>query len=163
MFKIFKKTTVRQHLEIDDSLISEAKKPKEVIYSDYKNYREKSVEWLKEHLKVIDEVVNNKKLGSKQQGSFILEGKKVYKTDVTKELFNKMIDNYTAYYFALKRYILVRKELEQIDKVKNEEFLIAGRAKEFNTEATNLEQELNKCLSNISKIKNRIKQEVYAY
>ncbi|MDD3178373.1 MAG: hypothetical protein PHR26_02545 [Candidatus ainarchaeum sp.] len=163
MFKIFKKTTVRQHLEIDDSLISEAKKPKKEVFSDYKNYRDKSIDWLKEHLKVIDEVVNNKKLGSKQQGNFILDGKKIYKSDITRDLFNKMFDNYTTYYFALKRYINVRKELEQIEKIKNEEFLVAGRAKEYNTEATNIEQELNKCLSNIFKLKQKIKEEVYSY
>lgn len=162
MFKIFKKTVVNEQIEIDDELISASKKPKSRVYIDYKNYRDKSVSWLEDHLKVIDDVVNNKKLGTKQQGSFILDSRKVYKTDVTRALFNQMFDNYTAYFYALKRYIIVRKELELIEKMKDDEFLVAGRAKEFNDEATKLESNLNIYLDNILKAKKRIKEEVYS-
>jgi hypothetical protein len=162
MFKLFKKKEIiDEKLEIDDNLILESKKPKGRQFIDYKNYRDKSVEWLEKHLKIIDSVVNGKKLGTKQQGSFILEGKKIFKTDVTRKLFNEMFDNYVAYYYALKRYIVIRKELDVLDKVKQEDYLVAGRAKEFNNEATKIEKKLNIYLDNIIKSKYKIKDEVF--
>ncbi len=162
MFKIFKRTTVNDRFEIEDNLIKQSKRPKGRQYVDYKNYREKSIEWLEAHIKVINEVVNNKKLGTKQQGTFILEGKKIYKTDSTRKLFNEMFDNYTAYYYALRRYMVVRKELELIEKLKDEEYLVAGRAKEFNAEATKIETGLNIYLDDILKAKQKIKDEVFS-
>jgi len=162
MFKIFKRNDVSHNkLEIDESLINAARKPKANVFIDYKNYRDKPIDWLIQHLKVINDVVNNKKLGTKQQSNFILDGKKFYKNDVTKILFNNLFDSYTSYYFALKKYISVRRELEEIEKLRDEEYLIAGKAKECNTEATNLEKNLNIYLDSILKTKAKIKEEIF--
>jgi hypothetical protein len=72
-----------------------------------------------------------------------------------------MFDSYTAYYFSLKRYIIVRRELEQIEKIREEEYLIAGKAKEFNLEATRLEKNMNVHLDNILQTKAKIKREIF--
>ncbi|MCK9292727.1 MAG: hypothetical protein WCY27_02145 [archaeon] len=162
MFKIFKRSTSSDSkFEIDESVIKESQKPKDRPFLDYKNYRDKPIDWLIQHLKVINEVVNNKKLGTKQQSNFILDGKKIYKNEITKVLFNEMFDSYTAYYFSLKRYIIVRRELEQIEKIREEEYLIAGKAKEFNLEATRLEKNMNVHLDNILQTKAKIKREIF--
>jgi hypothetical protein len=63
---------------------------------------------------------------------------------------------------TLKRYITVRKELEVIEKQKDEEYLIAGRAKEFNLEASRLETSLNVYLNNINIIKDKIRRYLFS-
>lgn len=161
MFKLFKKTKVTETIEIDESLISEIKKPK-VKVMENKNYREKSIDWLEQHHVVVSEVASGKKIGTRQQGKFLFEGRQIYKDDVTRKLFNDLLDNYSYYSMTLKRYIVVRKELEIIDKQKDEEYLIAGRAKEFNLEASRLENSLNVYLNNIYTIKEDIREYLYS-
>lgn len=161
MFKIFKKKVI-ESIEIDEQLISDIKKPKEKAITDFKNYRGKSLDWLENHLAVVYDVVSGKKIGSKQKGKFIFEGRQIYKDDVTRKLFSDMMDNYSYYHMTLKRYINVRKELDIIEKQKEEEFLIAGRLKEFNLEASRLETSLNVYLNNINLIKNKIKEYLYS-
>ncbi len=161
MFKLFKRRVV-ESIEIDEQLISDIKKPREKVITDFKNYRSKSIDWLEQHLMLIAEVVSGKKIGAKQQGKFIFEGRQIYKDDVTRKLFSDMMDNYSYYHMTLKRYITVRKELEVIEKQKDEEYLIAGRAKEFNLEASRLENSLNVYLNNINIIKGKIKEYLYS-
>jgi len=111
---------------------------------------------------VVSEVAAGKKIGTRQQGKFLFDGKQIYKDDVTRKLFNDLLDNYSYYSMTLKRYIVVRKELEIIDKQKEEEYLIAGRAKEFNLEASRLENALNVYLNNINLIKKEIRDYLYS-
>ena len=161
MFKLFKKTRVIETVEIDESLISESKRPR-VENIEQKNYRSKSIDWLEQHYLVVSEVASGKKTGSKQQGKFTFEGRQIYKDDVTRKLYSDFLDNYTYYAMTIKRYISVRKELEIIEKQKDEEYLIAGRAKEFNLEASRLETALNVYLSNINIIKDKIKRYIFS-
>ncbi|NCP72335.1 hypothetical protein GW835_03025 [archaeon] len=161
MFKLFKKTRVTEVVEIDESTISEIKRPK-VVQVEQKNYRVKSIDWLEQHYIVVSEVASGKKTGARQQGKFTFEGRQIYKDDVTRKLYSDLLDNYSYYAMTVKRYIVVRKELEIIDKQKDEEYLIAGRAKEFNLEASRLENALNVYLTNINVIKNKIKDYLYS-
>jgi hypothetical protein len=161
MFKLFKKTRVVEEIEIDESLISEVKKPK-VNQIEQKNYRNKSIDWLEQHHAVVLDVVSGKKIGTRQQGKFLFEGRQIYKDNTTRKLFNDLVDNYSYYSMTLKRYIAVRKELEIIEKQKNEEYLIAGRAKEFSLEAARLESALNVYLNNINLIKEEIREHLYS-
>ncbi len=161
MFKLFKKTRVVESIEIDESLISEIKKPKESLI-EHKSYRDKSINWLEQHHLVVLEVLNGRKVGTRQQGKFLFEGRQIYKDNTTRKLFNDLMDNYSYYSMTLKRYIAVRKELEIIEKQKNEEYLIAGRAKEFSIEAARLESALNVYLNNINLIKEEIREYVYS-
>jgi len=161
MFKLFKKTRVVETVEIDESIISESKRPK-IEQAEQKNYRAKSIDWLEQHYLVVSEVASGKKTGSKQQGKFNFEGRQIYKDDVTRKLYSDFLDNYTYYALTVKRYITVRKELELIERQKDEEYLIAGRAKEFNLEASRLETALNIYLGNINIIKDKIKSYIFS-
>jgi hypothetical protein len=160
MFKFFKKTRVTESIEIDESLISEIKKSP-IKRMPQKDYRSRSIDWLEQHYLVVSEVASGKKTGTRQQGKFLFEGRQIYKDDVTRKLYSDLLDNYSYYSMTLKRYIAVRKELEIIEKQKNEEYLIAGRAKEFNLEAIRIENSLNVYLNNIFAIKEKIKEHLY--
>ncbi len=161
MFKLFKRTKVTEVVEIDESVISELKRPK-VNQIEQKNYRSKSIDWLEQHYVVITDIFSGKNSSTRQQGKFMFEGKQIYKDDVTRKLYSDMIDNYSYYSMTLKRYIAVRKELEVIEKQKDEEYLIAGRAKEFNLEASRLETSLNVYLNNINIIKDKIRRYLFS-
>lgn len=159
MFKLFKKR-VTEIVEIDESTISELKRPK-TNQIEQKNYRSRSIDWLEQHYMMVSEIVSGKKTGTRIQGKFTFEGKQIYKDDVTRKLYSDLMDNYSYYGMTLKRYISVRKELEIIDKQKDEEYLIAGRAKEFNLEASRLETSLNVYLNNINVIKSKIRNYLF--
>jgi len=161
MFKLFKKTRVTEIVEIDESIISESRRSR-VIQVEQKNYRVKSIDWLEQHHMVVSEVASGKKTGARQQGKFNFEGRQIYKDDVSRKLYSDLLDNYSYYAMTLKRYIVVRKELEIIDKQKDEEYLIAGRAKEFSLEASRIENALNVYLTNINIIKDKIKSYIYS-
>lgn len=159
--KVFKKKDNDVEFEIDEQIITESKKPKKREIKDYKDYRSKDFPWLTKHLEKIDKVVNKNALGTKNKASFEIEGHKFYKDDETRELFNKMYDNYTAYYYALKRYILVRRELKKYDDLEEEDkYLAAGQIKELEDEASEIEKNLNLYLDNINRIKNMIREMV---
>jgi hypothetical protein len=156
--KAFKKKTNDFEIEIDEQIIKESNTPKKREIKDYKNYKNKDFEWLTNHLSKIDGVLNKNSLGSRNKSSFVVDGHKFYKNDETRELFNKMFDNYTAYYYALKRYILVRKELTKYDDLGDEAYLMAGQIKELEREAEDIEKNLNLYLDNITKIKNIVRE-----
>lgn len=156
MFKLFKRVKVTEIVEIDESLMRDARRAKQEKIIP-KNYRDKTIDWLEQHYVVLSEISSGKKTGTRMQGKFTFEGRPVYKDDVTRKLYSDLLDNYSYYTMTLKRYIAVRKELEIIDKQKEEEYLIAGRAKEFSQEASNLENALNIHLNNINVIKAKIK------
>ncbi len=160
--KVFKKKLEDGgEFEIDEQVITQSKKPKKREIIDYKDYRSKDLAWLSKHLAKIDEVVNKQSLGSKNKSSFIVDGHKYYKDDATRELFNKMFDNYTAYFYGLKRYIIVRKELLKfLDLEKDDAFLAAGQIKVLEDEASEIEKNLNLYLDNIGRIKNLIREAV---
>jgi hypothetical protein len=160
--RVFKKKFGDQgELEIDEQVITQSKRPKKREISDYKNYREKDIAWLSKHLAKIDDVFNKQSLGSKNKSSFVIDGHKYYKDDATRDLFNKMFDNYTAYFYALKRYIIVRKELLKfLDLEKDDALLAAGQVKVLEDEASDIEKNLNLYLDNIKRIKNLIREAV---
>lgn len=159
MFK--KKFEDGSEFEIDEQVMTQSKIPKKRELTDYKNYREKDIPWLSKHLAKIDDVVNKQSLGSKNKSSFIVDGHKYYKDDRTRDLFNKMFDNYTAYFYGLKRYIIVRKELlKYCDLPQEDALLAAGQIKVLEDEASDIEQNLNLYLDNIGRIKNLLREAV---
>ncbi len=160
--KVFKKRNEDgSEFEIDEQTIIQSRVSKKREIKDYKDYSSKDVAWLSKHLAKIDEVVNKQSLGSKNKASFVVDGHKYYKDDATRELFNKMYDNYTAYFYALKRYIIVRKELLKFNELEREDsFLAAGQIKELDDEAAEIEKNLNLYLDNIRRIKNLLRESV---
>jgi len=160
LFKIFKSKR-RTDVVIDEKMIRESKLSKTRSFVDYKKFADKPVEWLIEHLKMVDEVVSGTKFGTKQQSHFLIEGRKVLKTDVTKPVFNDMMDNYTAYYYALKRLIILKRELGQLKGLREEEYLVAGKQRDLTTEISDIERNLNIYLENINGCKAIIKQDMY--
>ncbi len=159
MFK--KKADDGSEFEIDEQVITQSKIPKKREIKDYKDFSSKDIAWLSKHLAKIDDVVNNQSLGSKNKSSFVVDNHKYYKDDSTRDLFNKMYDNYTAYYYGLKRYIIVRKELLKFSDLEQDDaFLAAGQIKVLEDEAKEIEANLNLYLDNISRIKNLIREAV---
>jgi hypothetical protein len=160
--KLFKKKLDDgSEFEIDEQIITQSNLPKKREIKDYKDYRERDIAWLSKHLAMIDDVVNKQSIGSKNKSSFIVDGHKYYKDDRTRELFNKMFDNYTAYFYGLKRYIIVRKELlKYADLPQEDALLAAGQVKVLEDEASDIEKNLNLYLDNIGRIKNLVREAV---
>jgi hypothetical protein len=156
--RAFKKKTDDFEIEIDEQVIKESKVQKKRVIKEYRDYKNKDFDWLINHLNKIDDVVNKNSFGSRNKSSFILDGHKFYKNDETRELFNKMYDNYTAYFYALKRYILVRKESTKYDDLGEDAYLAAGQIKELDREAGDIDKKLNLYLDNINKIKTIIRE-----
>jgi hypothetical protein len=156
--RVFKRKTDDFEIEIDEQVIKQSAVPKKREIKDYKNYRDKDIPWLIIHLKKMDEVVNKNSIGSRTKASFILDDHKFYKDDNTRVLFGKMFDNYTAYFYALKRYILVRKELLKYTDIGDDAYLAAGQVQELENEASDIEKNLNLYLDNINKIKTLIRE-----
>lgn len=147
--------------EIDEQIITQTNQPKKREIADYKDYRSKDIAWLSQHLSKIDDVVNKQSMGSKTKSSFVIDGHKFYKDDSTRELFNKMFDNYTAYFYGLKRYIIVRKELLKYEDLEQDDHLLAaGQVKVLEDEVSEIEKNLNLYLDNIERIKNLIRDAV---
>ena len=162
MFKLFKrKKEVSEEIEIDEKDVKQAKVPKKNVLEDYKNYSNKSIEWLKKHLEVISDIVNNKKFGTKNKATIEVDGRRFYKDENIKPIFNGMLDDYSSYYYTLKRYVDVRKELERISEEEKKEFLAAGKHNELRNESNYLEKELNRYFSRINNAKKTIKHKVY--
>jgi hypothetical protein len=160
--KLFKKKLDDgSEFEIDEQIITQSNLPKKREIKDYKDYRERDIARLSKHLAMIDDVVNKQSIGSKNKSSFIVDGHKYYKDDRTRELFNKMFDNYTAYFYGLKRYIIVRKELlKYADLPQEDALLAAGQVKVLEDEASDIEKNLNLYLDNIGRIKNLVREAV---
>jgi|GEM_PF-973150 len=161
IFNIFKWNKKTSNVVIDEKMIKESRLSKTRSFTDYKKYSEKPIDWLIAHLKVVDEVVAGSKFGTKQQSHFLFEGRKVLKNDVTKPLFNDMMDNYTAYYYALKRFIIIKRELNQLKGLREEEYLVAGKEKDLVTELNDIERNLNIYFENINNCKSRIKDDIF--
>lgn len=161
LFDIFKWNKKTSNVVIDEKMIKESRLSKTRSFTDYKKYADKPVDWLLAHLKVIDEVVSGVKFGTKQQSHFLFEGRKVLKNDYTKPLFNDMMDNYTAYYYALKRLIILKRELGQLKGLREEEYLVAGKQKDLVTELNDIERNLNIYLENITTCKSKIKEDIF--
>jgi len=161
LFDIFKWNKKTSNVVIDEKMIKESRLSKTRSFTDYKKYSDKPVDWLLAHLKVIDEVVSGTKFGTKQQSHFLFEGRKVLKNEYTKPLFNDMMDNYTAYYYALKRLIILKRELGQLKGLREEEYLVAGKEKDLLTELNDIERNLNIYLENISSCKAKIKEDIF--
>ncbi|HOD89791.1 MAG TPA: hypothetical protein PKK56_01785 [archaeon] len=160
IFNLFR-TKHESIIEIDANTMKEVSKLQNMKPQVLRDYRNKPIDWLINHLQSIQDVVEGKTLGTKQQSSFYLDGKKVFKNETTRAIFNDLFDNYNAYYYALKRYISVRKQLEDVNKLKEEEFLAAGREKEILEECQSLERQLNTYANNITNLKIRLRQAVY--
>ncbi|MFH0905931.1 MAG: hypothetical protein V1824_01175 [archaeon] len=159
-FKNFGKKNVSEAVEIDDDMVRASYKAQSKIFLDYKNYRDKSIDWLLNHLTTIEDIIKNKTIGTRKTNAFTIEGKKFFKSDTTKEYFNRMFDSYNAYYYALKRYIEVRKELAEYGNLKEDQYLTAGTQNELDMEAKQLEKNLNVYLDTITKMKQAIRAEV---
>jgi len=161
LLDIFRWKKRTRDVVIDEKMIRESRLSKTRTFVDYKKYSDKPIDWLMTHLKTIDEVVSGTKFETKQQSHFLMDGKKVLKNDVTKPVFNDMMDNYNAYYYALKRLIIVKRELSQLKGLREEEYLVAGKQKDLTNEINDIERNLNIYLENINGCKTIIKNDIY--
>ena len=60
-----------------------------------------------------------------------------------------------------KRLIIVKRELGQLKGLREEEYLVAGKEKDFINELNDIERNLNIYLENISSCKSKIKEDIY--
>jgi len=156
--KIFKGAIGGTDVEIDETIIKETKKLSNTAVIRRCDYRSKSIDWLQGHLDATDNVVNNNSLGAKTKNYFEIDGRRYFKDDTTRVLFSRLYENYTAYYYTLKEYIDIRKELLKYNSLGSESFFVAGQVKDAETQMTQIEKKLNIYLDNITKIKQRIRQ-----
>lgn len=155
--KIFRKKTKDGEVIIDESIVRETRKLSESVIKrcDFKN---KTTGWIEEHLESVNNVVNNNSLGAKSKNHFEIDGRRFFKDDTTRVLFERLYENYTAYYFTLKEYLDLRKELLKFNDLGSESFYVAGQVKDAESQMSLSEKKLNIYLDNIIKIKERIRQ-----
>ena len=158
--KLFRKKTSAGEVEIDETIVKETNKLSSTAVIKRCDSRSKDINWLEGHLEAVDNVVNNNSLGAKTKNYFEIDGRRYFKDDTTRVLFNRMYENYTAYYYTLKDYISVRKELLKYNGLGSESFFVAGQIKDAEEQMTATEKKLNIYLDNITKIKQRIRQYV---
>jgi hypothetical protein len=155
--KIFKKISGGEEVEIDESIVKETKKMSDSAVIKRCDFRSKNTEWIEEHLETVNNVVNNNSLGAKTKNYFEIDGRRFFKDDTTRVLFNRLYENYTAYYYTLKEYLDLRKELLKYNGLGSESFFVAGQIKDAEEQMTLIEKKLNIYLDNILKIKQRIR------
>lgn len=158
--KIFRKKSSNGEIEIDETIVKETRKLSDTAVIKKCDYRSKNINWLEGHLDATDNVVNNNSLGAKTKNHFEIDGRRYFKDDTTRVLFNRLYENYTAYYYTLKEYIEVRKELLTYNGLGSESFFVAGQIKDAEEQMSVTEKKLNIYLDNITKIKQRIRQYV---
>jgi len=158
--KIFRKSSNGSEVEIDETIIKETRKLSSTAVIKRCDFRSKDLNWLEGHLDAVDNVVNNNSLGAKTKNNFEIDGRRYFKDDSTRLLFNRLYENYTAYYYTLKEYIDIRKDLLKYNGLGSESFFVAGQIKDAEDQMTDIEKKLNIYLDNITKIKQRIRQAV---
>lgn len=155
--RIFKKVSGNSEIEIDEAIVRETKKLSESAVIKRCDFRSKDVAWLENQFGLVDNVINNNSLGAKTKNHFEIDGRRYFKDDTTRILFNRLYENYTAYYYTLKEYIDIRKELRQYNNLGSDSFFVAGQIKDAEEQMALIEKKLNIYLDNIMKIKQRIR------
>ena len=156
--KFFSKITGGEEIEIDETIVRETRKLSETAVIKRCEYRSKDINWLEGHLESVNNVVNNNSLGAKTKNYFEIDGRRYFKDDTTRVLFSRLFENYTAYYYTLKEYIDIRKELIKYNGLGSESFFVAGQVKDAEEQMLATEKKLNIYLDNITKVKQRIRQ-----
>lgn len=156
--KLFRKSSGGTEIEIDETIIKETKKLSDTAVIKRCDFRSKDVNWLEGHLEAVDNVVNNNSLGAKTKNYFEIDGRRYFKDDTTRVLFNRLYENYTAYFYTLKEYIVLRKDLLKYNGLGSESFFVAGQVKDAEEQMVTTEKKLNIYLDNITKVKQRIRQ-----
>lgn len=156
--KIFRSRSNGEDVEIDETIVKETRKLSDTAVIKRCDYRSKDIGWLEGHLAATDNVVNNNSLGAKTKNYFEIDGRRYFKDDTTRVLFSRLYENYTAYYYTLKEYIDIRKELLKYNSLGSESFFVAGQVKDAEEQMSQIEKKLNIYLDNLTKIKQRIRQ-----
>jgi len=155
--RIFKKVSGDNEIEIDESIVKETRKLSESAVIKRCDFRSKDTSWIEKHLESVNSVVNDNSLGAKTKNHFEINGRRYFKDDTTRVLFNRLYENYTAYYYTLKEYLDLRKELLKYNGLGQESFFVAGQIKDAEEQMVLIEKKLNIYLDNIMKIKQRIR------
>lgn len=154
--KLFKKKETTE-FEIDDSLVKETARLAKTGTIKRCDFRSKNTGWIEGHLEQVNNVVNNNSLGAKNKNNFEIDGKRYFKDDNTRVLFSKMYENYTAYYYTLKEYLDLRKELLKYNDLGSERIYVSAQIKDAEEQMELIEKKLNVYLDNIIRIKERVR------
>lgn len=158
--RLFRKKTSAGEIEIDETIVKETNQLSSTAVIKRCDFRSKDINWLEGHIQAVDDVVNKNSLGAKTKNHFEIDGRRYFKDDTTRVLFNRLYENYTAYYYTLTEYLSLRKELLQYNGLGSESFFVAGQIKDTEEQMVAIEKKLNIYLDNITKIKQRIRQYV---
>ncbi len=152
----FKKLSGGQAVEIDETIVKETRRDDSAVIKRC-DFRSKDIGWIENHLDLVNDVVNNNSLGAKTKNYFEIDNRRYFKDETTRVLFNRLYENYTAYYYTLKEYLDLRRQLLKYNGLGSESFFVAGQVKDTEEQMSLIEKKLNIYLNNIIKLKQNIR------